>query len=229
MKAKDVPIPHYMADLPRDHRGWPITFTSVKLPDGRYDFTTSDLEKWLYVVVERRCALCGKKHDPLAPLWWVGGPLTLMNRYFFDPPMHEECARYALKVCPYLANPRYFAAKAHLVPDHLRIDVVSANKKKPAVFALMASNGYDLVDFQGDMLVRSDDWVSKPEWWMDGQQVNAQWDIDGEDLVLLAVTPITEPIQHCTDPLRLVEKLQPSGPLLLESFDTLAAREAGLL
>jgi hypothetical protein len=35
---------------------------------------------------------------------FVGGDLSITNQNFIDPPSHEECALYATKVCPFLAN-----------------------------------------------------------------------------------------------------------------------------
>jgi hypothetical protein len=45
------------------------------------------------------------KRGPLgSPPYFVGGPHCVVNRYFYDRPMHRECAVYALESCPHLAR-----------------------------------------------------------------------------------------------------------------------------
>lgn len=160
MKSWTTPVPDCMAHLPKDPRGFPGTYTSIKLPDGRYDLTTADHGKWLEVVNDRLCALCGR---PLRnTMWFIGGPKCVAYRFFFDPAMHEECAKYSFEVCPYLSLPGYLGAKKHLVSEEARMDIVSADKRKPVIY-------------QGDLLVRANEWLDPPTWWKDGQQMPQGW------------------------------------------------------
>lgn len=149
-----------------DKRGFPITFTSIEVSPGVYDFTTTDPRKWMLVVGSRACGLCGvvMKED----IWFIGGPKCMKFRMFYDPPMHEECARYALVVCPYLAMPKYLGAKTHLVPEQYRVPIVSSDKEKPDRFGLVTTKGYKPVMFQGDTLILADEWTRPIEWWKDG-------------------------------------------------------------
>jgi len=173
MKNQEAPpIPHYLEDLPKDPRGFPITYTSIKLPDGRYDFTTTDPRKWEQVVFGRLCALCGKPHEG-EELWFIGGPKCMHYRMFFDPPMHEACARYSFEVCPYLAMPKYLGAKKRLMPDHLRVELTSSDKTKPQLFGLATTRHYKPVVFQGDKLVLADKWTREIEWFKDGERTEA--------------------------------------------------------
>lgn len=162
-------VPSYMRDLPKDRRGFPITFTSVKLPDGRIDFTTSDPRKWELVTRKRLCALCGK--PLLKRVWFIGGPKCMEHRLFFDPAMHEECARYSLIVCPYLAMPSYLGAKKHLVPEEFRVPITSSDTTKPQGFGLAVTDGYEVVEFQDDILVKAKRWTRPIEWWKDGERI----------------------------------------------------------
>jgi hypothetical protein len=66
------------------------------------DFKTTDPRKIQRCVTERRCGICGKTMD--REVVFVGGPLSMVSRIFNDPAMHEECARYAYEVCPFLAG-----------------------------------------------------------------------------------------------------------------------------
>lgn len=103
-----VPIPERMADLPRDRRGYPVFYT-VQPPggvpdDGKVDFRVLNLEHHVRAAREGMCAICAKPLDYW--LWFIGGPMCVENRVFGDGACHEECARYALAVCPYLTNAR---------------------------------------------------------------------------------------------------------------------------
>lgn len=141
MRAVDVvPMPPGIAKLPRDPRGYPIFFTAAKKADGSPEFRVSDPIKRYQAMAERRCGLCG------APLgYWIvfiGGPKALENRIFSDPPMHEECATYAAKVCPYLAireaeRTHDGEGQAALSRDHLI-------REKPPVILLWKCRGYEI-------------------------------------------------------------------------------------
>lgn len=171
MKAA-ITVPPLMRDLPRDPRGLPITFTSIKMPDGRYDFTRADMVKWLECVVGRTCGLCGKTLPKR--IWFIGGPLSMTNRIFFDLAMHEDCARYALLVCPYLAVKSYTQAKKRNIAEGdgiLSRELESSNSTKPAVFGLAVTDGYTPIRFQGDALVQAKRWIREIEWWDAGQRV----------------------------------------------------------
>jgi hypothetical protein len=132
-------MPPGIAKLPRDPRGYPIFFTAAKKADGSPDFRVADPFKRTVAMLERRCGLCG---EPLG--YWIvfiGGPRALENRSFGDPPMHEDCARYAVKVCPYLAiketdrtysGPEAAFSKEVTIPE------------KPAVVLLWKCRGYDV-------------------------------------------------------------------------------------
>lgn len=167
MKPNEVPMPDRLARLPRDARGYPITFTVMRLPNGDHDFTTSDPFRWREALSKRLCGLCGEKLE--RKIWFIGGPKCIANRFFFDHPMHEECARYALVVCPYLAMPSYLGAKTHKVPEELRKTLVSSDSTKPVAFGLASTTWYRGVLVQGDTLLQAGPWVDL-EWWVDGKR-----------------------------------------------------------
>lgn len=107
MPWRDVPLPPRMAALPKDRRGLPVPYIVLVTDDGTPHFTINDSRKVAKVLRERRCAICGGKHH--RGLWLVGGPMSAFHEdgAYLDPPLHFECAQYALKVCPYLAAPKY--------------------------------------------------------------------------------------------------------------------------
>lgn len=105
----DIPVPKLLQSRPRDERGYIITYvTFINPATKKPDFRIVDAIKVLRCIEERLCGICGTSLGKLCV--FIGGPESVANRCFSDPPMHEECARYASKVCPYLANSK---AKHH--------------------------------------------------------------------------------------------------------------------
>lgn len=102
-----VPIPATMAHLERDARGLPVPFIVLRDTAGRPHFTVNNDTLRIKCLYENLCGICGKRLH--RGRWFVGGPLSAFDPHGFyvDPPMHAECARYALQVCPYLAAPHY--------------------------------------------------------------------------------------------------------------------------
>ena len=101
-------MPKRLRTRPRDRRGYPIPFIVMIDKEGRPHFTINTGIRVAECFTKKLCGLCGKRHDP-GGVWFVGGSrcFTDPNGRFLDPPMHEDCARYALRVCPYLAAPSY--------------------------------------------------------------------------------------------------------------------------
>lgn len=88
-------------------RGLPVPFVALQREDGSYDFRVVDMVRWKAAVERWLCALCGEALD-----YWIvfiGGPLTCEARIFFDPGMHEACARFALEACPFLTGRQEYA------------------------------------------------------------------------------------------------------------------------
>ena len=141
----NVEIPKRMRKLKRDKRGYPIPVTVLVDRDGTPHFTVHDHVKRRDILKADRCAICGKGLE--GERWFVGGAksaFSILGAYY-DPPMHHECAQYALKVCPYLAAPTYARrldgktikadAGIVLVAEKAVIDA------RPVVFVAVATSG----------------------------------------------------------------------------------------
>jgi len=104
---RDVPVPDRLARLAKDKRGYPIFFIATVLPDGSPAFTVTDPKKLMRCIKGDLCSLCGTKLH--RGRWFVGGPFSALHHAgsYADPPMHHECMRYAMQVCPYLAAPSW--------------------------------------------------------------------------------------------------------------------------
>lgn len=103
-KRHRTPLPQWLANRPRDRRGYPITYVTAIRPDGLPDFTELDGARRLECIRDGLCGLCG---DPLR--YWravIGGPAVIRLRLTLDPPMHVECAIFAATDrsagCPFL-------------------------------------------------------------------------------------------------------------------------------
>lgn len=70
-------------------------------------FTINDVKRVNLCVRKRLCAICGKRMGDW--VWFVGGSRCFLHTRgaFLDPPTHNECAEYALAVCPFLAARSY--------------------------------------------------------------------------------------------------------------------------
>jgi hypothetical protein len=94
------PLPERMKLLPT-HRGFPVPFFVASV-DGVPDFRVMDGAKWTRCVGEKRCWLCGEKLG--SKLAFVIGPMCAVTRTTAEPPSHRECAEFAVRACPFLAN-----------------------------------------------------------------------------------------------------------------------------
>jgi hypothetical protein len=97
------PLPQRLTELPVcPRRGLPVPYTNLITGQGDVDFATLDSAKVHQVALNRLCGVCGRPLD-----YWivfVGGPRCVDSRAYLDPPMHEDCARATLRLCPYLAR-----------------------------------------------------------------------------------------------------------------------------
>lgn len=97
-----VLVPRRIQELPMDSKGRFIPYFATLGADGEPNFKIADELKRQACAKKNLCWLCGQ---PLAYyMVFIGGPLSAQSRLFSDGPMHQDCAEYALVVCPYLAR-----------------------------------------------------------------------------------------------------------------------------
>src|SRR5262245_35627667 len=96
-----------MRYLPLDRRGLPGPVIVMRDNDDVPIFAANDEVERQRVIRDDLCQICGGRL--LRGKWYVGGQLSVCAEHGLnlDSPMHDECCHYALKVCPYLAAPRY--------------------------------------------------------------------------------------------------------------------------
>lgn len=155
MKAfQSVPIPALMKNLPKDKRGYPIPHTVIT-KDGVAHFTVNDEARRQRSIAEDKCPICNRKLFRFRAS--IGGPLSALHPHgaFIDPPMHVECAQYALQVCPYLALPSYIKRiDAGTLKDEIITIDQTMDPRKPDLFLMVVHRDQRYVFWDGTMLVR---------------------------------------------------------------------------
>lgn len=178
---KTVEIPARMRHLPKDRRGYPIPVNVFIDNNGKPHFTINDDEKRQVHLRKKQCPICGGAL--LRGRWTVGGPASafMEEGAYIDPPMHYECYRYAMQVCPYLAVPSFTkridagTLKKEDVEEH-RIfidDTVLAGR--PPLFVGVMHLGEE---YQTNMFGRIERFKPKRpyrniEYWQDGKELPA--------------------------------------------------------
>lgn len=118
---RDVPIPDRMKHLKLDKRGLPIPYIVTRDKAGLPIFTANDDWKVKQCLEHDLCAISGQKL--FRGRWFIGGPLSAFHPegWYIDTPVHFECMRYAMQVCPYLAATKYTGRLDidHITPERV--------------------------------------------------------------------------------------------------------------
>jgi hypothetical protein len=139
---RDIPLPERMRKLPLSDKGFPVPWFvgwldenshEVERGQGTPDFRMIGRDRLRKAWGSRVCWLCGEPLGRFQVL--VVGPMCVVNRTTSEPGSHLECARYAVKACPFLAHPRMRRnevdqAAERLEPPGIHID------HNPGVMAL---------------------------------------------------------------------------------------------
>ena len=94
-------MPGRIRSLPRGPRGYPIPWFVGTGPGGQPDVRVQDPGSFRRALAESLCWVCGQRLPKRVA--FVLGPVRAINRVTADPPSHEECVEYSVKVCPFLA------------------------------------------------------------------------------------------------------------------------------
>lgn len=164
-----IDTPFRLARRPRDDRGYVIPFVQFVDRDGKPDFRVLDAEKAQKAARRGLCAICG---DHIRrTFFFIGGPLCVENGYFYDPPMHRECAIYCLGTCPHLARSKGRYASDEVVaafqkPGFKLVTGDIDTSKKAEWFGLMESSGYAHGrDDKGMLMIKATlPWLSVEQW-----------------------------------------------------------------
>lgn len=177
-RLASVPVPRTVRYLRKDARGYPVPFIVMWDQAGTPHFPVNDAAKVARVLKHRACAICGRGLN--GPGWFVGGPRSFLHPHgaFLDPPSHEECARYAVQVCPYIAAPSYARRidgrkmDPNALPPNMAIVQTEGQDDRPPFFVMAASDGWTVrpAGPQGDVIVSLLPW-QRMEVWRKGERV----------------------------------------------------------
>lgn len=160
-------VPERLKRFPMFKGRYLIHYTVFVGPDGQPDFKVVHSENRRNALAKNLCHLCGQKMAP--PYAFIGGPLCVRGRLFMDGPMHEECARYAAKVCPYLNSPDGGHSKAP--PKHEGMDcgdgkiIVTQTDEsvaagRPDRIAICLTESYREVMYRGSVYIQAGPWIA---------------------------------------------------------------------
>lgn len=135
----NIPIPHYMRNLPISAKGFPIPWFVAKTDDGTYDIRIADGSKVPRAVRQKLCWLCGNTLG--RRFCFVIGPMCAVNRVTSEPPCHPACAAYAVAACPFLTQPRMRRNEKDR-PDEARDPAGYMIKRNPGVSLVWTAEHY---------------------------------------------------------------------------------------
>jgi hypothetical protein len=138
-----------MQHLQQDGRGYPVPYVVLWDKSGVPQFTINETGRQLECIFDRKCPICGTPLESKS--WVVGGPFSAFDPEgaYTDSAMHTECMTYAMRVCPYLAAPKYVGRiddakiKPGAAPDGvLLVKEISNMADRPRVFVAVCARKY---------------------------------------------------------------------------------------
>jgi hypothetical protein len=196
--TKIATIPPRMLHLPRDRRGYPIPVVVLVDDGGRPHFTVNDADKAAECLAKGLCSICGGRLG--SHKWFVGGPSAAFHpkgRYI-DGPMHQDCATFSLRTCPYLALAGTYAKlvdgktlKGRSINKVAGIISLDANMTQPSVFVLADTGSFTRT---GPYLNPERPW-RQVQFWRDGQEIGA---VEAKRLILAEQERLAAPFEALT-------------------------------
>lgn len=167
MTASRFPdAPPRIAALPLDNRGFPVPWF-VAWQDGEPVFPAMDPAKIASAIRSEFCWVCGQplgRHKV-----YVIGPMCVANRVSSEPPSHRDCAEFAARNCPFLANPnmrRVPRGKYGGCVDNVAGIMLDRN---PGVTALVTVEGRTRWFRDGPGVLFEVAPIQRVEWWACGR------------------------------------------------------------
>ena len=174
METKDEQVrfddmPERIRALPKDHRGYPVPYF-VAWPNGKPDHRIMDRAKLWPAMEKKLCWICGQKLG--AYLAFPVGPMCVINRNISEPPSHLECARFAVKACPFLAIPAKARRDKNLPPD-IEAPAGIGLKRNPGITAIWICKEYQSSLLPNGLLFQLGEPIGV-EWYYEGRPASRE-------------------------------------------------------
>jgi hypothetical protein len=121
-------------------RGFPIPFFVTYRTDGTPDFKVVDESKRIRCASEKLCWVCGEALG--YRFVFLGGPNAAAARTYMDGPMHEECARDALRICPFLVGTMDYASDPDSSRHDLTVQTMPVDQNAPEDMVIYKTRGF---------------------------------------------------------------------------------------
>jgi hypothetical protein len=160
----EIPIPTRMRHLPQDKHGRVVPWF-VAWIDRTPDFRVVREDGIEDALSFQSCWLCGHRLGKFVS--FVIGPMCALNRVSAEPGSHAECATYAARACPFLANPD-MKRRERNKPEHVEPGGVMI-LRNPGVALVWTSRTWKPFRVPGGILIDV------------GQPVSVAWYAHGRD------------------------------------------------
>jgi hypothetical protein len=141
-------IPSFLSHLPV-YAGLPVPFTQLFV-NGIPSFRAIDGEKVYECIRFIRCGICGLDLEEFA--CFLGGPLSKDNHIFIDVWMHENCARFASRACPFVSGSK-MEYSGRPVSDEMHVELAVAAIRPSAMYLMKARTADCMPAKMGESLV----------------------------------------------------------------------------
>lgn len=162
------PIPQRIQALPKQH-GFPVPWFVAEI-DGKYDFRIADGEKLKEAVKRKKCWICGQQLGSY--LAFPISPMCAINRTIPEPPSHRECAEWAIKACPFLAQRQEYRRETNL-PDGVSKPGGIAIKRQPGATCLWMTKSFEVWQLPNGIIFK----LGEPTdviWFKEGRQATRE-------------------------------------------------------
>jgi hypothetical protein len=153
-------IPDFLSHL-STFNGYPVPFVQMYI-DGRPDFRVIDPERSDECVNDKLCAICGRGLGEYC--YFIGGQLCKQKHLFLDAPMHEQCAEFASKTCPFVSGKKDEYSKRPVDEAVTTIKQMASSVRPEKMFIFKTrTKKVRHVMVNGDQFIRAGSWAKITE------------------------------------------------------------------
>lgn len=162
-------MPSRFMKLRVNEGGFPVP-RFVQDVSGKPDFRVVNMTYLTLAIRHKLCWLCGEALGRFQ--CFAIGPMCAINRVSSEPPSHKECAEFAVKACPFMANPNR-ARNEHGLPPESENPAGIMIKRNPGVTLLWVTEDYRTFKSGDGILIKIGDPV-ETQWWAHGRHATRE-------------------------------------------------------